>query len=391
MQVFKTYFRILKKYKGIIILYFVIFLAVSVIMATQLGKSSDSEKQEFSSEVLHLAVVDRDHQTLGTAVKEYFKEKHEFIDVEDDEEVIFNELYWRKLDYVLVIPKGFEESIADGNASGPELACMEVPGSYANSYFETELSRYMGRLEGLVACGYSIREAEEELDSLKGEMAKVELPSSVNKNKNDITTLFFQYVPYLLISLGIVGVGTVLLLFNEQEVKERMECSSTPLKIRIMGLAGGIFGYGLVMLFVIVTAAGFLTKGKIFHDIRTPYFMLNIFAMLLLGLSLGFFVGTVAKNNDAVTGIVNVAGIGLCFMGGVFVPLEFFGEGVLHVAKFIPTYWYVVTNEAIGSMTKMTSSLAKEMIPQIGVEVGYAFVIFAVTVVIISSKRKRTA
>lgn len=115
MQVFKTYFRILKKYKGTVILYFVIFLSVAVVMATQLQQSSESEKQEFSSEALHLAVVDRDQQTLGKAIKEYFKEKHEFIDVEDDEDIIFNELYWRKLDYVLVIPKGFEKSIADGN------------------------------------------------------------------------------------------------------------------------------------------------------------------------------------------------------------------------------------------------------------------------------------
>lgn len=391
MQVFKTYFRILKKYKGTVILYFVIFLSVAVIMATQLEQSSESEKQEFSSETLHLAIVDRDHQTLGAAIKEYFKEKHEFIDIEDDEDTIFNELYWRKLDYVLVIPKGFEESMADGNSSDMELECMEVPGSYANSYFETELNRYMGRLGGLVESGYSIREAEEELDSLKGEMAKVELPSFVNENKNDITTSFFQYIPYMFISLGIVGVGMVLRLFNEQEVKDRMECSSTPLKVRIVGLAGGIFGYGLIMLLVIVAVAGFLTKGKVFSDIRTPYFMLNIFAMLLLGLSLGFFVGTVAKNNDTVNGIVNVASLGLCFMGGVFVPLEFFGKGVLQVAKFIPTYWYVVTNEAIGGMTKMTSSLAKEIIPQIGVEVGYVFVIFAITVVIISGKRRRAA
>lgn len=390
MQVFKTYFRILKKYKGTVILYFVIFLSVAVVMATQLQQSSESEKQEFSSEALHLAVVDRDQQTLGKAIKEYFKEKHEFIDVEDDEDIIFNELYWRKLDYVLVIPKGFEKSIADGESLDMDLECMEVPGAYANSYFETELSQYMGRLEGLVGCGYSIREAEEELDSLKGEKTKVELPSNINENKSDITTLFFQYIPYMFISLGIVGVGMVLLLFNKQEVKERMECSSTPLKVRIMGLAGGIFGYGLIMLLVILAVAGVLTKGEVFSDIRTPYFMLNILAILLLGLSLGFFVGTVAKNNDAVNGIVNIASLGLCFMGGVFVPLEFFGEGVLQVAKFIPTYWYVVTNEAIGGMTKMTSSMAKEMIPQIGVEIGYAFVIFAITVVIISSKRRRS-
>lgn len=391
MQVFKAYFKILRKYKKVLILYFAIFMVVAVVMSINTGNMSFSDEQNFSATKLKLAIIDRDQQTLGTSIKDYFKEEHELIEIEDDEDVILNELYWRKLDYVLVIPEGYERSILDEETLDMDLECMKVPGDYDSSYFEVELSQYMAKLTGLLKCGYSMSEAEAELKALKQETVEVQMAAFINKNQNDICTNFFLYVPYMFVSLGIVGVGMILLRFNEQEVKDRMECSSTPLKVRITGLTGGIFVYGLIMFLLVFLTAGVLSKGSIFTDIRTPYFVINMFAMLLLGLSLGFFTGTVAKNGDTVNGIVNVVGLGLCFLGGVFVPLEFFGKGILKVAKFFPTYWYVVTNEAIGGMTQMTSSLAEEIFPQIGVVLCYAFVIFAITLVIISSKRKRIA
>lgn len=126
-----------------------------------------------------------------------------------------------------------------------------------------------------------------------------------------------------------------------------------------------------------------------FQDSRMPYFMLNMLTLLLFSLSLGFFAGTVAKNNDTLSGINNVLGLGLCFLGGVFVPQEFFGEAVLKVAKFFPTYWYVKANTAISSMA--TGAEVQELRGQVLLVVFYALAIFALTTVVISAKRKRAA
>ena len=90
-------------------------------------------------------------------------------------------------------------------------------------------------------------------------------------------------------------------------------------------------------------------------------------------------------------GLVNVISLALCFLGGVFVPQEFFSDTIIKVAKFFPTYWYVATNSSIGAMKQLTPQLTREMTTQVGLVVGYALVVFAVTVVIISNKRKRVA
>lgn len=386
MQVFKTYFLILKKYKGTVILFFAVFMTLALIMAKQ---NSVEKQKSFSEEELEIGLIDEDGKTFGLAMQEYFGENIHWKKIEDDRPEITNELYWRSLDYVLVIPEGFEESLIAGSPMA--LSCMQVPGYFDAAYFEADLDQYLQKMTAMLSAGYSMQETEEELDKLKEEKTDVEMASFVNENQHDASTNFFLYVPYLFLSVGVVGIGLVLLRLNEKEVKDRTECSSTSLRERNLGITMAIMVFGIMMYLAVLVIDMVLSGGSILTDSRLPWFALNLFAMLLFGLSLGFLTGTVAKNGDAVNGIVNVAGLTLCFLGGVFVPQEFFGEGVAKVAKFLPTYWYVRNNEEIGQMTQVTARFTKEILTQAGVIFVYALVVFAVTLVIISAKRKRTA
>ena len=89
--------------------------------------------------------------------------------------------------------------------------------------------------------------------------------------------------------------------------------------------------------------------------------------------------------------MVNIVSLGLCFLGGVFVPQEFFSDTIIKAARFFPTYWYVATNETIGGMKKLDTALFGEIFSQIGLVACYALVFFAVTLVVISNRRKRRA
>ena len=202
-----------------------------------------------------------------------------------------------------------------------------------------------------------------------------------------MSTRFFLYVPYLFIAVGISGIGLVLLRINGKEVRERTECGAMPMKKQVMGLTAAILVYGLCLYLFVLVAAVVISGGNILTDARLPWFAVNIFTMLLFGISLGFFTGMTVKNGDAVNGVVNVTSLVLCFLGGVFVPRQFFGDGVMRVAKLFPTYWYVVNNEMIGAMKNVTQSFVRNVLIQSVVSVGYALVLFAVTLVIVSARR----
>ena len=386
MRVFKTYFLILNRYKGTVFLYFAVFLSLALIMAKVNGADT---KKAFEQERLDVAIVNEDRGSFSEAVEEYFGSCNNITTMEYDEEKITNALYWKRLDYVLVIPDGFSKELENGKWM--DLSCMKVPGYFDSVYFESELQMYLQKLQMLVRNGYTMEEAQKELIKVQKQETKVTLASFVNEKQGDINTHFFLYVPYLFIAVGVAGIGLVLLRLNGREVKERTECGAMPMRNRIGGMVAAITLFGILMYVLVLVIDVILSKGSILHDMRLPWFLLNIFAMLLFGISLGFFAGMVAKNVDAMNAIVNVVSLVLCFLGGIFVPREWFAGSIGKIAKLVPTYWYVVNNEEIGQMTKVTSSFVKNMLIQSGIVAAYAVVFFAVTLVIISARRKRTA
>lgn len=381
MEAFKAYFLVLRRCKGAIIMYALIALLIPVVMS--IGNAKDDE---FSASSLNIGIVDEDDKSLGTALVDYFGEEHEIRKIEDDRQEILDSLYWEELDYVLLIPMGYEEALLNG--SSMDLSCMKVPGQFTSAYFESEFRLYMDKLQMLVKSGYSMKEAQEELSVLAESETEVELADFVNEKQNDISTVFLQYMPYLFITLSMMGIGYVLMSFNKTEIRERMECGKVSLLKRTMGLAAGAIVYGMMVFILGLAAAAVISKGSILTDSRLPWFILNMSGMLLFGLSLGFLTGMFAKSAETINGILNVVSLVFCFMGGVFVPIDFFGDGVKTAAQFFPTYWYVISNEQIGGMTEANSLFTGDILVRIGMCAAYALVIFAVTLVVVSAKRR---
>lgn len=386
MQMFKVFFQLLKAYKGTIILYGTIFLSLALVMTLGVN-GSKSRTDSFTSKELSVAIINEDGSSVGESLKDYFKEENELIELENDEDIIFDEIYWRTTDYVLIIPKGFEDSLLDGEPM--ELESMKVPGLFEASSFESQLDLYFSKLTALLEAGYELDEAQDMMMELKKENVDTKIASFVNANAHDATTGFFNYAPYLFITLGISGVGMILVLINQKEVKDRTECGAMSLAKRTAGITTGILLFGVIMLVVVVLAVMILSKGALLTDVRFPYFLFNLVGALVFGMSLGFFAGNIANSIEAITGLCNVFSLALSFLGGVFVPLEFFSEGIEKVARFIPVYWYVVNNEMIGAMRTPTDTFLKDVFMQGGIVYLYAVAIFAITLVLLSVRRKR--
>ena len=55
--------------------------------------------------------------------------------------------------------------------------------------------------------------------------------------------------------------------------------------------------------------------------------------MLLCALALAFLVGSLVKTSDALNGITNLLGLGMCFLCGVFVDMDLLSSGVRRAAS----------------------------------------------------------
>ena len=75
MQIFKTYFTIMKKYMGVISIYLGVFMAIAIILVQ--AQKSD-ENTSFSAEKLTIGIVDHDTGTMTESLKDYFGSSHAF-------------------------------------------------------------------------------------------------------------------------------------------------------------------------------------------------------------------------------------------------------------------------------------------------------------------------
>ena len=88
-------------------------------------------------------------------------------------------------------------------------------------------------------------------------------------------------------------------------------------------------------------AGAILMYGKTFPGSENfGYYVLNTLVMMAVALSLSYLIGLFVKNSNMLSGIANILSLGMCFLCGVFVPMNVMDRNVLKVSQFLPVYWY---------------------------------------------------
>lgn len=88
MQVYKTFFLMLKKQKGMILMYLGIFVAVAWLVA---GQGQKNEEKQFQKESYTFAVLDHDDTEISRGLTAYMGKEHKQVEIRDDEELIQDE------------------------------------------------------------------------------------------------------------------------------------------------------------------------------------------------------------------------------------------------------------------------------------------------------------
>jgi len=149
-----------------------------------------------------------------------------------------------------------------------------------------------------------------------------------------------------------------------------------------IGLCGMLLG---TLFWILLTILGlFLYGGRLEGtDPRSLLLlMLNSFLFLLVSLSIGLLAGNFIKSGNSQNAAANFLSLGMSFLGGAFVPLDMLGAGMLQVARFVPTYWYITALNKICSLSSFTASSMKEIWQAMAVQIGFAVAILCVSLVL---------
>lgn len=369
MQVFNVFFKILNRQKGQIIMYLGIFLSIALLVSSQEGESVE---KAFEPSTFSFAVFDEDDSAISRALVQYLEQNHEKVQIEDNTERIQDEIYNRNVACVLRIPEGFGTSLKEGDTRKIELG--GVPGTVFKQTFETLISQYITVFRGYRSGGFSEEEALRKAAAAKKQEVSVTVEG---KGSTDHSYLyyFFAYVPYILLSLCVVGIVPILVVFHKKEVKDRIQCSSYSLMRLNRELILGTIAAGFLLgaLFYLCSLIG---AGTAVLSFKGLLFGLNTIAFLFVSLSIVFLLGQLLKKTTAISMVSNVLALGMSFLTGVFVPLEFLGDGIIRFAHFLPSYWYILGVRLIDSYS--SGDTLTELWKYMGVQMLFAGAILAV-------------
>ena len=145
--------------------------------------------------------------------------------------------------------------------------------------------------------------------------------------------------------------------------------------------------YSLVVwLFYLV--ASFILIGDVLFSLHGVIYAINSLIFTFCATTIAFCLGNVVNNKNAINGIVNVIALGSSFLCGAFVPLRWLPSSVLTIAKFLPTYYYVKTNESLTSLEVFNFDNLIPLIINMGIVLLFSIVFVVLSNIISNKKRK---
>ena len=378
MTVFKGHMKIIGQNKMLILLYVAIFFGCTILFQSTAGKTETS----YQAEKLNIGIVDEDGGSLAESLTEYLGNLHHLIPIENDVSEIQEKLYYREVDYVVRIPKNFYKKCIEGDEI---LSVTKIPDTYSGSYVDQQINSFLNNARTYQASGFTEAESASALE--KTQSVKVTFSNDEKSIEDAPYVYYFRYMPYLFLALFGFVMGNILIVFQNPNLKKRMAAS--PVSGRRQSLEG-ILCMSLegLTLWIFVIVIGILFYGRDFYTSENfVYYLLNSVSMLFVDIALAYLMGTIAPNRDALTGIANIISLGMCFLGGVFVPLEFMGSHVKAVSHFLPIYWYEKANDLLANFAHMTVSIREQFFKAVIIQLVFVGAFICLTLVIEKYKR----
>lgn len=380
MQVYKAYFKIIRKRLPSILIYFAVYMVIVLVITAILGNQGAATFTQTRSKIAFFN--DDTGSPLADGLKEYLSENASFVAIHDDSQSIEDALFFTNVQYVLRVPAGFTDGFLAGR-KGVALQRMAVPASSDGMSLDLLIDRYlnMASLYAKNAPGMTADQIVKNVDRDLKNQSSVVMNTYGRAASTDSLTYYFQYLAYSILAVMIMGVMSFMMTFNDTDLINRNLCS--PMKQSRMNLqiilGNASFAVGI---WVMMCAAVFLTYGKARLDASSALLCINALALTVVGMSIGFLAGKFVRNPGVQNAITNVVALGVSFISGVFVPQELLGQTVLNISQFTPGYWYVKAINDIKGMLGFSLQSALPVLYSILIQVGFAAAIFILGMVI---------
>ncbi len=378
MTVFNTFWKVINKYKGTIILFTVMLIAFGGINTTTSNTSLD-----FTNNKPDIVIINNDqNKGLTKNLIAYLKENTNVKDIKDEEE-IDDALFYRQVNYIIYIPKNYRNDILSG--INPKID-IKTTDDYDSSLAEMILKRYLKTQEVYSKTTSNEQELIEKINTNLKTKSEVSITSTVNTDKTSKVSGYYNFASYSIMYTIIFIICMVLASFNEKTIKKRTIISSMNYKTHNKLILKASFLYSIIvwLLFMIL---GIILFPDTVISLRGLIYTINAFIFTFASLTLALLISSLSSNKNAITGIANVVCLGSAFLCGAFIPSTWLPETVIKISRIFPTYWYVNSNDLLSSLEKINLNSLEPIIINMLVVLLFSLIFIVLTNII--SKKKQ--
>ena len=211
MTVFKTFWKIVNKYKGTIILYTVMLISFGGI-----NLASNDTTTTFTSTLPNIAIVNNDQKSVLTNnLINYLSENSKVVDIENDEEKINDALFYRDVSYVVYIPKNYTNDVLKG--MNPTID-IKSTNDYTSSLEEMMLTDYLNLQNTYLKLTTDQTKLTNYINDTLKDKSKVVLTSKVDTKSLSKVSRYFNFASYSILAVVIFIITLVLTSFKEKTV-----------------------------------------------------------------------------------------------------------------------------------------------------------------------------
>ena len=348
MTVFSTFWKVINKYKGTIILY-----TVMLIVFGGVNMTTNDTGVDFTSSKPDILIVNNDKDSEITKnLVNYMSNNANIVSVNDNEEARDDALFYRDVSYIIYIPKNY--GIDTLNGKNVELEIKKVD-TYDAALAEMMLSRYIETQNIYLKTNISSLSLINNINESLKNKTNIEIVSNLNTNKLTKVSRYFNFASYSIMAVTIYIICLVITSFHEQSVNKRIIISSMNYKEhnKLLLLASSVYA---LVVWILYTILGFIILGSELFTLRGLLFIGNEFIFTFCCLTLSLLISSLCYSKVAVSGIVNVVALGSAFLCGAFIPPEMLPSSVIKIAHILPTYYFINSNEILKSLEVINMS-----------------------------------
>lgn len=372
MTVFKNYLKVTRSFLPTIILYTLIFIAI----ATMSSASGTQQSQNFVTSKSSIALINRDQDTpLIQTFQKYIQAHAEYVKLEDSDNQLRDALFYRKVDYIMIVPAHFTDDFLEGK--DVKIETMEVPDSISATYSKTLMNRFFNTAKLYLTADMSITDLSHYIQDDLNIHSQVTMLNQSHDDQISEARYFYNFSNFSLLAILIVVVSMVMISFHEDKIQRRHLVSSLSYQSlnRQLFLGNIVVTFGIWLLYVMMS---FVLYQKTMITMAGLLLIVNSFVFTLCILIFSFFLTKLTHERETINMISIVVSLGTSFIAGVFVPQEFLADFVLNIAKLTPSYWFVTNNNQIVQLSQYTMTNLQSVFMNMGIIVlfGVGFYFF---------------